>query len=251
MAANARSSARFTAIRLVPKVPPDSVNEFISQMLEEKLQRDLDLPLTNIRLDLPKGRRFDVADRQPKIGVVQHIEQLPTELKLFRFRQSNVLESREIPVHVSRTLDCVSAFVPKLLHRRIRVLNDWLKGALVEPLRRGMRPGIGIANNIRPVAGKSGNLRRRPLHRNIVGVEYREGRAAHGSEDSVQLPVAQNVPVPALRMLQERKAPLITEHEAMAGIEHRPAALRREIEGILRQVVLSGCLLRGRPRNVE
>src|ERR1035441_6089535 len=37
----------------------------------------------------------------------------------------------------------------------------------------------------------------------------------------------------------------------MAGIEHGTTALRREIEWILRQIVLSRCLLRCRPGNVE
>ena len=52
-------------------------------------------------------------------------------------------------------------------------------------------------------------------------------------------------------MLQERKAPLITQHETMAGIEHGPAALRRKIERILRQIVFSRYGLRCRAGNVE
>src|SRR6202158_6486624 len=119
--------------------------------------------------------------------MVQHIEQLATELNLFRFRQANVLERREIPVHISRALDCVTAFVPELLDRRIRVLGNAFKGIYVEPLRYSMRPGIRIPNHIRPVAGESGNLRRRPLERNVVRIEYRKGRTAHGSYNSVQL----------------------------------------------------------------
>src|ERR1700675_1803217 len=183
--------------------------------------------------------------------MVQHIEQLATELNLFRFRQPNVLERREVPVHVSRALNCVAAFVSELFHRRIWVLRDFLKGAHVEPLRWGMRPGVRIPNNIGPVAGESGNLRRLPLQRNVVRVEYGERSPAHGGYNPVQLPVAQNVPVPVTRMLQKRKAPLITQHEAMAGIEHGPAAFRREIEWILRQIIFSGHWLRCRARDVE
>src|SRR6202521_3220619 len=183
--------------------------------------------------------------------MVQHIEQLATELNLFRFRQPNVLERREVPVHVSRPLDCVTAFVPELLDRRIRVLDNALKGIYVEPLRCGMRPGIRIPNNIGPVAGESGNLRRLPLQRHVVRVEYGERSATHGGYESVQLPVAQNVPVPVTRMLQKRKTPLTTQHEAVAGIEHGPAALRREIEWILRQIIFSGHWLRCRARDVK
>src|ERR1700675_5186463 len=152
--------------------------------------------------------------------MVQHIKQLATELNLFRFCQPNVLECREVPVHVSRTLDCVAAFVPELLDRRIRILGNALEGIYVEPLGCRMRPGIRIPNNIGTVAGKSRNLRRLPLQRNVVRIEYRERSAAHGGYNSVQLPIAQNVPIPTTRMLQKRKAPLKTQHKAMAGIEH-------------------------------
>src|SRR4029077_956744 len=169
--------------------------------------------------------------------MVQNIEQLAAALKLFRFRQANVLECREVPVHVSRALDCVAAFVPELLDRRIRVLGDALEGIYVEPLRYCMRSGIRVSNNVGPVAGESGNLRRLPLQRNVVRVEYGKRSATHGGYDSVQLPVAQNVSAPVIRVLQKRKAPLITQHEAMAGIEHGPAAFRREIEWILRQII--------------
>src|ERR1700686_5906520 len=169
--------------------------------------------------------------------MVQHIEQLAAELNLFRFRHSNSLESREVPVHVSRALDCVAAFVPELLDWRIRVLGNSLKGIYVEPLRCGMRPGIRIPNHVGAVAGKSGNLRGRPLKRNVVRIEYRKGRTAHGSYNSVQLPVPKNLTVPVTGMLQKRKAPLITQHEAMAGIEHGPATFRRGIKWILRQTI--------------
>src|SRR6202140_5504228 len=169
--------------------------------------------------------------------MVQYIEQLAAELNLLRFGQPKVLERREVPVHVSRALDCVAAFAPELLDRRIRILGNALKGIYVEPLRCGMRPGIRIPNHIRPVAGESGNLRCRPLKRNVVRIEYRKGRTAHGSYNSIQLPVPKNLTVPVTGMLQKRKAPLITQHEAMAGIEHGPATFRRGIKWILRQTI--------------
>src|ERR1700686_4114957 len=183
--------------------------------------------------------------------MVQYIEQLATELNLFRFGQPNVLERREVPVHVSRPLDCVAAFVPELLDGRIRVLCNGLKGIYVEPLRRGMRPGIRIPNHIGPVAGKSGNLRRLPLQRNVVRVENGERSTTHGGYDSVQLPVAQNVSVPVIRMLQKGEAPLITQDEAMARIEHGPAAFRREVEWVLRQIIFARHWLRCRAGDVK
>jgi len=39
-----------------------------------------------------QGGRFNIADWQTEIGVVQHVEKLATKLKFFRFRQSNVFE---------------------------------------------------------------------------------------------------------------------------------------------------------------
>src|ERR1700675_4912765 len=126
--------------------------------------------------------------------MVQYIEQLAAELNLFRFRQANVLECREVPVHVSRALDCVTAFVPELLDRRIRVLGNALKSIYAEPLCGGMRPGIRIPNNIGPIAGKSRNLRRLPLQRNVVRIEYRERSAVNAVYNSFQLPVPQTGP---------------------------------------------------------
>src|SRR5215469_13687886 len=54
--------------------------------LEEKLQRDLNHPRAHVRLNLSKCRRFDIADGQPEIGVVQDIEKLAAELEFLGFR---------------------------------------------------------------------------------------------------------------------------------------------------------------------
>lgn len=48
--------------------------------LEEKLQRDLNHPWAYVRLNLSKGRRFDIADRQSEVSVVQEIEEFSPEL---------------------------------------------------------------------------------------------------------------------------------------------------------------------------
>lgn len=70
---------------------------------------------------------------------------------------------------------------------RVRVLDDLLEGAHIEPLRGGARPGIWIAYDVGAIAGESRYLRPLPLQRNVVGVEYGERRAAHGCENPVQL----------------------------------------------------------------
>src|SRR5579862_3459030 len=116
--------------------------------LKQKLQRDLDHARANVRLNLTEGLRFNVADWQTEISMIQQIEEFAAELKFFRFRQPNVLQGREVPVHVSRSQDGVAALVPKLFDRRIRVLNDSLKGAHIEPFSRGSWSGIRIAYQV-------------------------------------------------------------------------------------------------------
>src|SRR4029077_16798830 len=50
--------------------------------------------------DVVKVGRADVTVRQMEICVIQNIEKLCPELQRFRFRQANVLQSREIPVAI-------------------------------------------------------------------------------------------------------------------------------------------------------
>src|SRR5450755_2644776 len=133
--------------------------------------------------------------------MVQHIEQLATELKFFRFCHSNVLERREVPVYVSRALHGVAALVPKYLDLACRVRSKPLESVYVEPLRRRVWSRVRVPNYVRAVAGKPGYLRRLPLHGNIVGVEHRKRRATHRGHDPVQLPVAQNLAIPVTGML--------------------------------------------------
>src|SRR5580658_7017714 len=50
---------------------------------EEELQGHLDYSRAYVGLDLSERWRFNVADRQPEVGMVQQVEQFTTELKLF------------------------------------------------------------------------------------------------------------------------------------------------------------------------
>ena len=52
-------------------------------------------------------------------------------------------------------------------------------------------------------------------------------------------------------MVPEWKAPLITQHEPVTRVEHRPAAFRRKVKRVLCQVILSGHGLRCRAGDVE
>src|ERR1700731_4734470 len=123
--------------------------------LKQELQRHLNHARAHIRLDLPEGLRFNVADRQTEIGMVQHIEEFTAELKFFRFRQPNVLERREVPVHISGAFHGIAALVPKLLDWRIRILGNSLKGAYIEPLSRSTRPRIRVAYYVGAITGES------------------------------------------------------------------------------------------------
>src|ERR1700689_5559601 len=154
-----------------------------SKSLKQKLQRHLNHSRAYVRLDLPESRRFDVADRQAEVGMVQQIEQFTPELKFFRFRQPNVLEDRGVPVHVSRTLDYVPAFVSEYLEPPEGIRLQLLKGANVEPFLRRARTGAWVADQIGAVRGKSGDLRRLPFERNVVRVEYRKRSATHGGHN--------------------------------------------------------------------
>ena len=64
-----------------------------------------------------KGWRTLVTVGQPEVGVVQNIKELRTELKLFSFAHSNVLECRKVPIGVTGALRDVAACGPELLHR--------------------------------------------------------------------------------------------------------------------------------------
>src|ERR1700693_3025626 len=131
--------------------------------LKQELQRHLNHARAYVRLDFPEGCRLNVADRQGGGLFVLDGEKFPAELKFLLFRQPDVLERRYIPVHVSRSNQRIAAFVAKLLYGRVRVLVNSLEGIHVEPLRRRTRSRVWIAHTVRPVAGKSRDLRRLPL----------------------------------------------------------------------------------------
>ena len=161
-------------------------------VLEQKFQRHLNHSRTDIRLDLAERARldvFNVADRQAEIGMVQQIKQFTAELKLFRFRQPDVLEGGEVPVDISGAQDGVAAFVSEDLESAQRIGLELLKSFYVEPFLRGARTGVWVSNYIGTIGGEAGDLRRLPLQGGIGGVVYREWRAAHRREDPIQLPV--------------------------------------------------------------
>src|ERR1700733_5957837 len=106
--------------------------------------------------------------------MVQQIKQFTAELKFFGFRQPNVLEGRGVPVHVSRALDHVPAFVPEDFEPAEGIGLELLKSAYVEPFLGGARARVWVANQIGAVGGEAGDLRCLPLQRNVVRVEYRE-----------------------------------------------------------------------------
>src|SRR5450755_3810692 len=108
-------------------------------------------------MDLAERRGADIAVRQPKVCMVQEVEQLAAELQFFIFGDTNVLESREVPVCVSRSLKNVAAFIAELLHWRVYILRNSLESGGIEPFLRRARSGVRVADEVRPVAGKTRN----------------------------------------------------------------------------------------------
>jgi hypothetical protein len=53
---------------------------YLVRSLEQKLQRHLDYTGTDVGVNLPEGRRTDVAIRKPQVRAIQEIEKLAAEL---------------------------------------------------------------------------------------------------------------------------------------------------------------------------
>ena len=157
--------------------------------LEQELQRQLNYPWAHVRMNFPKGRRTDVAVRQPKICVVQKIEELSPELEFLRLCNSNVLECRKVPVHVSGALHHVAALVSEHLDLAQRIRRELLEGGLIEPLLWGSRTRVWISDHIGAVRGEAGDFRRASLQRIIRRVENCEGRTGLDSRNVVALTV--------------------------------------------------------------
>src|ERR1700730_11367109 len=108
--------------------------------------------------------------------MVQQVEKLCAELKLLALYHADILEHREVPIRIARALRNVSACSSKLLYRRVRVLNNLLKSAAVQPCSRGTRSRVGIlpGDEVRPVGEESTDFWRRALYRKIGGVGERD-----------------------------------------------------------------------------
>src|SRR5436305_8745102 len=81
--------------------------------LVKELKRELYQPRRLRLLYLSEIWRTDIAIRQPEICMIQEVEELGPELKLFRFRYLDVLESRKVPVGIARPLHDVASRRPK------------------------------------------------------------------------------------------------------------------------------------------
>ncbi len=94
--------------------------------------------------------------------MIQEVEEFRPELNFRGLRHANVLEQREVPIRVSRTLGDVAARRTELLHRGVRVLGDSLECIGVKPFAGSFRTGVGVlsGNHVRPVGEKPGDFRR-------------------------------------------------------------------------------------------
>src|SRR6476660_6528873 len=143
---------------------------------ELELQSQLNQPGRHCGQNLVEGRRADVTVRQAEVGVVEKIEELGSELKLLALSHRDVLECREVPISVTRSLGDVASGVAELLHGRVRVRSNALEGIRIEPGAGGARTAVWIlpGNKIRAVRRKAGNLWGATLLGNIHGIEYRK-----------------------------------------------------------------------------
>src|SRR6185369_13788896 len=112
-------------------------------------------------------------------------------------------------------LSYIAACRAKLLHRRIGVLRDSLERGRVEPIECSLGTGVGIlsCHDVRPVGEKSTDLGRRALNGIVVPVEDGKRCTCHRADYPVDLPVAENLLIPGLRLLPPWQGPLITKYE--------------------------------------
>ena len=184
--------------------------------------------------------------------MIQKIEQFAAELKIPSIPPRRIfLKHREVPVHIARARTTLRPSLPNTWKRPSGSGASFLEGADIEPFLRRARTVIGISNQARTVGGKTGDLWRLPCRELSDESNTVKGPPVMKVEDTVHLPVAENVLVPGFGMVPEWKTPLITQHEPVARVEHRAAAFRRKIKGILCQVVLAGHGLRCRAGDVE
>ena len=85
--------------------------------------------------------------------MVEDVEEFRAELDALGFLDRNVLENREVPLLVRRTCDDVASFVAELSGLRDGI--ETLEGAGVEPFLWRARAGVGISDEIGPVAGEA------------------------------------------------------------------------------------------------
>src|SRR5215471_2088921 len=170
-------------------------------------------------MNLSKRRRADVTVRQSQVRVIEKIKHLSSELKFLTFADADALERREVPIGVARPLYRVASFISELLYGRVWIRSNTREGIGVEPLLRRLRSGVGIADNVGAIAGKTRNLWRASLQRYVGRFKHCERRAALQRHDSIKLPVAQDVLIPGVRLSPERKAPLVAQDKAVPRIE--------------------------------
>ena len=181
--------------------------------------------------------------------MIQDIEELRPELDRHRFRHLDILQHPEIPIQVVGTDRDVPPGGAKL--SRIKDGIQLLECTGIEPGIDRVQAIVRIAYQVRTLCRKTRDLRRAALGRHVIRIEHGERRAAHQRDNSAKLPSSEGLLVPLVAAHPERKVPHIAEDEAMARIEHREPALRRQVEGVLRQVVLARDRFRGRAGHVE
>src|ERR1700722_9658829 len=133
--------------------------------LKQELQRQLNNTARLCFGDLSKRRRTYVVVRQPKVRVVEDVEELRAELDAFRLPNRDVLEQREVPLLQRRSGQDVTARVAELPGLCVRV--QLLERFHVEPLLNRARSSVRIANEVRPIAREARNFWRLSLEAHV------------------------------------------------------------------------------------
>ena len=185
--------------------------------------------------------------------MVEEIEEFGAELDVSGFGNAEIFEDGEIPIGVARPDTDVASGVAELLDWRIRIRNDLGERRSIKPSGCGSwsRVWIQSRDNVRAVGREAGDFGSAALIGDIRGIEDGERCSAHQRGDAVELPSAEHSLRDAAGLKEERKAPLIAEHEAVAGIEQRGAALGAKVERVLRQVIFSRDRFRGGTGHVK
>src|SRR5271165_7444455 len=104
--------------------------------------------------------------------MVEQIEALRAELQPHGFAETEVLEQRQVNRFNARSADQIASFIPELSGLGLWI--QLLESRTAHPLVWCVRPGVRIADDIRPAGEEAGDFRRGALQRHVRAVVHSE-----------------------------------------------------------------------------